>query len=367
MSSSTIPFMQIRGGSSKGIYFKKEDLPTDISLRDEVILSVVGRDSRQIDGLGGANPLTSKVAIISSSKNSKTDVDFLFVQVVVGENRVDTSPNCGNILAGVGAFALESGMMKANSETTTIKVNMINSNNICELLLQTPRGMLTYKGNTKIDGVPGTSAPIICNYIDVAGSICGSLFPTKNKRDTINNIPVTCIDNGMPVVLVNAKEFGKTGYESCEELSGDVQFKQKLEELRLIAGELMGLGDVTNKVIPKISLISKAQNGGDISTRTFIPHNCHAAIGVLGAVSVASACLFGECVTSDVTSIKNELKQKISVEHPSGEFSVELDSEYENGELHIKKAGLLRTARLLSKGEALLHDDVIELLKKDKN
>jgi len=367
MHNSTISFMQIRGGSSKGIYFNKEDLPTDISLRDEVILSVVGRDSRQIDGLGGANPLTSKVAIISLSKDSKADVDFLFVQVVVGENRVDTSPNCGNILAGVGAFALESGMIKANSDTTTIKVNMINSNNICELLLQTPRGVLTYKGDTKIDGVSGTSAPIICNYLDVAGSICGSLFPTGNKCDIINDIPVTCIDNGMPVVLINAKEFGKTGYESCEELSGDSEFKEKLEKLRLSAGKLMCLGDVQSKVIPKMSLISKAKNGGDISTRTFIPHNCHAAIGVLGAVSVASACLFSECVTSDVASIKNELKQKISVEHPSGEFGVELDSQYENGELVIKKVGLLRTARLLSKGEAILHDDIVQLLNKDKN
>lgn len=355
MSYDAIPYMQIRGGSSKGIYFDKNDLPSDEKLRNEIILSIVGRDSRQIDGLGGANPLTSKVAIISKSENDDCDIDFLFIQVVVGQDRVDCSPNCGNILSGVGVFAIESKMIKATNDKTTIRVNMLNSNNICDLVMQTPNGKLKFDGDAKIDGVPGTSAPIICNYLDVAGSVCGSLFPTGNKRDLINGINVTCIDNGMPVVLINAEELGKTGYESCEELSSDTEFRQKLEAIRLKVGPMMNLGDVTSKVVPKMSIVSPAINGGSINTRTFIPHNCHAAIGVLGAVSVASACLYDECITSNIIKVKNTPIVNLNVEHPSGEFTVELTSEKINDKLTIKKAGLLRTARLLSKGVAYPH------------
>ena len=355
MAYESVPFMQIRGGSSKGIYFDKNDLPHDENLRNEIILSIVGRDSRQIDGLGGANPLTSKVAIVSKSEKEDCDIDFLFIQVVVGENRVDSSPNCGNILSGVGVFAIENKMILPTEDTTTIKVNMINSNNICELVMQTPNKKLKFDGEAKIDGVPGTSAPIICNYLDVAGSVCGSLFPTGNKKDLINGINVTCIDNGMPVVLINAKELGKTGYESCEELSNDKEFREKLEAIRLEVGPKMNLGDVTSRVVPKMTVVSAPVNGGSINTRTFIPHNCHAAIGVLGAVSVASACLYDECVTSDIIKVKNTPIVNLNVEHPSGEFTVELTSEKINNELSIKKAGLLRTARLLSKGVAYPH------------
>lgn len=363
MSLSSIPYMLIRGGSSKGIYFNKSDLPEDTKLRDEIILSIVGRDKRQIDGLGGANPLTSKVAIVSKSLNDDCDVDFLFIQVVVGENRVDSSPNCGNILAGVGAFAIENNFVKVTNDITTVKVNMINSNNICELILQTPNGKLTYVGDAKIDGVPGTSSPIVCNYIDVAGSVCGSLFPTGNKKDEIDGINVTCIDNGMPVVLINASELEISGYESCEELTGNNKFRDKLESIRLKAGPLMNLGDVSNRVVPKMTIVSKAINGGDINTRTFIPHNCHSSIGVLGAVSVASACLYDDCITKVICDIPEGLNKKISVEHPSGEFSVELTCEDVENELVIKKAGLLRTARIISKGEAYPHQELINKIK----
>jgi len=359
MNLFSIPYMLIRGGSSKGIYFDKKDLPEDIKLRDEIILSLVGRDLRQIDGLGGANPLTSKVAIVSKSQTKDCDVDFLFIQVVVGENRVDSSPNCGNILAGVGAFAIERNFVKVTSDETIVKVNMINSNNICELILQTPNGKISYVGNAKIDGVSGTSAPIICNYMDVAGSVCGSLFPTGNKKDVIDGINITCIDNGMPVVLIDASELGKTGYETCEELSNDQIFRSKLESIRLKVGPLMNLGDVTNKVVPKITIVSKAKNGGNINTRTFIPHVCHSSIGVLGAVSVASACLYEDCITNNVFENSNKSNRIISVEHPSGEFSVELTCDEINNELIIKKAGLLRTARLISKGEAYPHQEII--------
>lgn len=359
MSFSSIPYMIIRGGSSKGIYFYKKDLPVDSKLRDEIILSIVGRDKRQIDGLGGANPLTSKVAIISKSENDNCDVDFLFIQVVVGENRVDCSPNCGNILAGVGAFAIENGLIKTTINETSIKVNMVNSNNICELTMQTPDGKLTYIGDAKIDGVPGTSAPIICNYLDVAGSVCGSLFPTGNKRDIINEVNVTCIDNGMPVVIINANELGITGHESCEDLTNNKKLREKIESIRLKAGPLMNLGDVSNRVVPKMTIVSPSKSGRDINTRTFIPHNCHSSIGVLGAVSVASACLFEDSVTSNIVNMRNTPLVNIKVEHPSGEFLVELTTDKIDNELNIKKAGLLRTARLISKGEAYPHSEIL--------
>jgi 4-oxalomesaconate tautomerase len=246
-------------------------------------------------------------------------------------------------------------MVIPTENTTTIKVNMINSNNICELVMQTPNKKLKFDGDARIDGVPGTSAPIICNYLDVAGSVCGSLFPTGNKKDVVNDIDITCIDNGMPVVLINASQLGLTGYESCEELTNNAELRKTLEELRLEVGPMMNLGEVSKKVVPKMTIISAPKNGGSINTRTFIPHNCHAAIGVLGAVSVASACLYDECVTSDIIKVKNMPIVNLTIEHPSGEFTVELTSEKINDELNIKKAGLLRTARLLSKGVAYPH------------
>lgn len=360
MEQIPISYMQIRGGSSKGVYFLKDDLPSDEAQRDEMILDIMGRDKRQIDGLGGANPLTSKVAIVSKSTTNEADIDFLFVQVVVGENRVDTTPNCGNILAGVGVFAIESGLIKADNEKTKIVVNMQNSNSLCELVLETPNGQITYKGTTKIDGVPGTSSPIICNYLDTKGAICGALFPTGKKRDTIEGVDVTCIDNGMPVVLLDAKDFGKSGDESCRELEEDKEFRKKLENIRLKAGQMMNLGDVKDKVIPKMSLISAPKSGGEINTRTFIPHNCHAAIGVLGAVSVASACLYEKSIVSKVVPFKKSLPSKIVVEHPSGTFEVNLESKIEDNEVEIKSAGIIRTARLLSKGTAYIKEKIKE-------
>ena len=348
----SIDMMIIRGGSSKGIFLKAQDLPSDIKLRDEVLLSIVGRDVRQIDGLGGAHPLTSKVGIVSPAKNGAVDVDYLFVQVVVGENRVDSTPNCGNILAGVGAFAIETGMIQISSETTIVKVNMVNSNKICELTMQTPNGEIEYEGNTKIDGVPGSAAAVICHYLDTAGSICGSLFPTGNYSDKIDDIEVTCIDNGMPVVVLKAEDLGKSGYESCDVLSSDALLKAKVESIRLKAGEMMGLGNVKNKVIPKMTLVAPAREGGNICTRTFIPHACHSSIGVLGAVSVATACIFAQTIAHDMAIVPTSLNKQMSVEHPSGEFSVELRCDTSRGDLVIEKAGLIRTARLLSKGKA---------------
>ena len=343
-----IPYMQLRGGSSKGIYFRADDLPSAETERNQVLLAALGRDARQIDGLGGANPLTSKVGIVSLSARDDADLDYLFVQVVVGEDRVDTTPNCGNILAGVGAFAIESGLLSIQGETTTVRIHMSNSGGLCEQIVETPNGRVSYQGGAQIDGVPGTAAPVICNYLDVAGSACGSLLPTGNHRDLINDIPVTCIDNGMPVVVIAAGELGKTGYESCKELMADEELRARLEAIRLQAGEIMNLGNVRNKVVPKMTLISPPKAGGQVCTRTFIPHVCHDAIGVLGAISVATACILTDSVAQGLARIPSGKDINVSVEHPSGKFDVELTLDDQN---NLVKAGLLRTTRLLSKGE----------------
>ncbi|USH01184.1 4-oxalomesaconate tautomerase [Grimontia kaedaensis] len=343
-----VPYMQMRGGSSKGLYFLASNLPRNEALRDQVILDAVGRDPRQIDGLGGGHPLTSKVAVVSPSSLPDCDVDYLFVQVVVGENRVDTSPNCGNILAGVGAFAIENGLVDAQDGITTVRVNMVNSGNRCDLDVQTPNQKVQYEGDAAIDGVPGTAAPVICNYKDIAGSITGSLLPTGNIKDTFDGVEVTCIDNGMPVVLMRASDLDVSGYESADELNANETLKAKIESIRLQAGAAMNLGDVTDKVVPKMSLIAPPVDGGHICSRTFIPRVCHTAIGVLGAVSVATAAAMPGNVAEGIAEIPEGNVKTISVEHPSGEFSMTLTFDDQN---NVTKAGLLRTARLLARGE----------------
>ena len=342
--------MLMRGGSSKGLYFRAEDLPADTSLRDRVLVAAMGAGARQIDGAGGAHPLRSKIAIVSPSRSGDADIDYLFAQVVVGENRVDTTPNCGNMLAGVGAFAVENGLVRARNGVTRIRVRMLNSGNLCELEISTPGGAVSYDGDARIDGVPGTSAPVICNYLDVAGSACGSLLPTGNVTDEADGVAVTCIDNGMPVVVLRAEDLGRTGYESREELDGDDALKRGLEAIRLKLGPRMNLGDVTDKVVPKMSLIAPPRAGGHVCTRTFIPHDCHAAIGVLGAVSVATACILSGSVADGIARVPDGSVRHMSVEHPSGEFSVTLEVGGTRERPTVLKVGLLRTARLIMRG-----------------
>ncbi|XPF96372.1 4-oxalomesaconate tautomerase [Colwellia sp. RE-S-Sl-9] len=346
----SIPFMQIRGGSSKGLYFLASDLPTSESLTNQIILDAVGRDDSQIDGLGGGHPLTSKVAIVSPSKLPNVDIDFLFIQVVVGQNQIDTTPNCGNILAGVGPFAIESGLVTPTDSMTKITVNMLNTNKLCELILHTPNGEINYNGDQRIDGVSGTSAPIVCNYMDISGSVTGELFPTGAVKDNVDGVEVTCIDNGMPVVLVRAEDLQVSGYETPEELNSDQNLKDKLESIRLAISPKMNIENAQSKAVPKMCIISPARYGGLINTRTFIPHHCHSAIGVLGAVSVATACIVKGSVAENYSNGVITPNDPISVEHPCGEFTVNLDFEDDGVIPQINGAGVIRTARLLSKG-----------------
>lgn len=344
--------MMFRGGTSKGAYFLASDLPSDVAERDRILLSVMGSpDPRQVDGLGGAHPLTSKVAVVSKSKDKDCDIDFLFCQVGIDKPMVDTTPNCGNILAGVAPFAIERGLIEARKDVTAVKVRTINTGTVAELVIETPGGVVNYEGEAKIDGVPGTAAPVVINFLDAEGSVCGSLLPTGNVKDKVAGVDVTLIDNGMPVVVLRASDVGKTGYEPRDQLDRDVELKKRIEEIRIPAGKFMNLGDVTNKVVPKMILIAPPKTGGHIATRSFIPHECHASIGVFAAVTVATACVLPGSVVQGIAKVPEGRDKSMSVEHPAGEFTVNITVGGTKEKPIVERAGLLRTARKLFEGK----------------
>jgi 4-oxalomesaconate tautomerase len=354
---TAIPCAVMRGGTSKGLYFLKDDLPADVALRDQVLMAAMGSpDERQIDGMGGAHPLTSKVAVISPPSRPDADVDYLFLQVFVDQALVSDSQPCGNILAGVGPFAIARGLVKATGDLTEVRINMLNTASVAVAQVQTPGGQPRYDGDARIDGVPGTAAPIPLDFLDVAGSNCGALLPTGHARDVIEGVEATLIDNGMPVVVLRAADFGITGYESPEEIEANLELKAKVEAVRLKAGPLMNLSDVTKKTVPKMTLVAPAQHGGAVCTRTFIPHRVHEAIGVFGAVSVATACVTPGSVGAEVAGIRDVMAVKsLEVEHPTGFFTVAMDVEVDTaGQIEVKRSALLRTARLLMDGQVFI-------------
>jgi 4-oxalomesaconate tautomerase len=348
-----IPATLMRGGTSKGLYFHARDLPGERSARDRVLLAAMGSpDIRQIDGVGGAHPLTSKVAVIGPAARPDADVDYLFLQVVVDQAEVSDSQNCGNILAGVGPWAIENGLVRPAGASTPVRIHMVNTASVAVAHVPTPEGLVQYEGDARIDGVPGTAAGISIDFLDVAGSSCGALFPTGSASDRIDGIQVTCIDNGMPVVILDATDFGLTGDESPEALEANGALKQRLEKIRLELGPRMNLGDVAKKTVPKMSLVSPAQHGGQLSTRTFIPHRVHEAIGVLGAVSVATACAVPGTVAARIAAPSVAANpRRLDIEHPTGFFTVELEVQGSGRELRVNRAALLRTARKLMRGE----------------
>jgi len=353
---TAIPCAILRGGTSRGAYFHRSDLPEDELHRNRILLRVMGGpDTLQIDGIGGGHPLNNKVAIVNPSHRDDADIDYLFLQVTPQESIVSDDQNCGNILAGVGPFAIETGLLDAGAPHTKVRIHMVNSGNLCESTIETPDGAVNYTGDTEIDGVPGSSAPIICDFLDVAGSACGELLPTGNTIDTFDDVEFTCVDNGMPVVVLRAEDFGINGYESPEELDASEALKSRLESLRLKVGPLMNLDDVAEKTVPKMCLVAPPRDGGHISTRTFIPHVCHRSIGVLGAVSVATACLFPGSVTSRIAQVPDGREKTMVIEHPTGSFALRLvvdDSDAQS--ISVEKAGVIRTARLLFRGEVFV-------------
>ena len=352
MTSDGIRCMLMRGGTSKGAFFLAGDLPADRGERDDLLLRIMGSpDPRQIDGIGGAHPLTSKVAVVSPSQLPGIDVDYLFLQVVVDQPVVTDRQNCGNILAGIGPFAVERGLVPGGADETRVRIRMVNTDSVVTATFPTPGGRPRYSGDAAIDGVPGTAAPVVLDFEESPRADAGagaSVLPTGNVTDVFGGITVTCVDNGMPVVVVAASSFGKTGYESVAELEADGELNRRVQELRLEAGKAMGLGDVSGTTVPKISLVAPPVAGGTISTRTFIPVRVHESIGVLGAVSVGTAVMLPGAVGSDLAARPEG--SRLSIEHPSGALQVEVELDTSTTPPAVVRSGVVRTARKLFDG-----------------
>lgn len=347
--SHFIPCMLIRGGTSKGAYFLASDLPQPPELRDQLLIKVMGSgDIQQINGIGGGTTLTSKVGIVSRSDSEDAELDYFFAQVGVEEKVVDTKPSCGNILSGVIAFASEKGLIELADGITTVRVKNINTNTIVEVTAETPNKSLKFDGSTTIDGVPGTGSPVLLNFLDVGGAKTGKLFPTGSVREQINDIDVTCIDAAVPMVHIPAQALGLVGNETKLAIDSNQALLDKIESIRIIAGEKMGLGDVRTSVIPKVSIVSPPHNGGTITSRYLVPHNCHASHAVTGAICVGAASLIEGTVTHQQASGSSET---VRIEHPSGKIDVKMVLLEGEHEPVIAQAALVRTARPLFKGE----------------
>lgn len=346
-----IPCTLMRGGTSKGVYLLADSLPTDIKQRDELILDIMGSGHPlQIDGIGGGSPQTSKVAIISRSEHPDADVDYLFAQVAITERIVDTAPNCGNMLCAVGPFALEKGLVPITNNVTTVRVRNVNTETFVNSTVQTPNGQVQYEGNTQIASVPGSAAPIALTFLNASGAKTGKLLPTGNAIDTIDGIEVSCIDMAVPIVLIDAPQLNKTGYESAAELESDNAFMQQLESIRIKAGAMMGLGDVTKKVIPKPILVSPATQGGTINVRYFMPQKCHGALAVTGAIAIATSTILPNNIAQRY--VQSVDMKNIAIEHLSGKFEVTLNQQGDSPE--GLQASIIRTARKLFEGDVFV-------------
>jgi 4-oxalomesaconate tautomerase len=339
--------MLMRGGTSKGAYFLDEDLPAEPAPRDALLLRVMGSpDERQIDGLGGAHPLTSKVAVVSPSADPRADVDYLFLQVAVGQAKVSDRQNCGNILAGVGPFAVERGLVPAGEEETAVRIRMVNTGDYATATFPTPGGRVEYTGDAEISGVPGTAAPVVIEF--PAGA--AKLLPTGHVREEIEGVPVTCVDNGMPTVLIAATDLKVTGYESPAALEGDQELADRLRTIRREAGRRMGLGDVSDATVPKLTLLAPPRDGGAVTTRTFIPVRCHTSIGVLGAASVAAGLRIEGSVGADLAEL-DAGSDRIRIEHPTGFLDVESSlGTTPDGLPSARRTAVVRTARKIFDG-----------------
>lgn len=352
METRAVPCTLMRGGTSRGAFFLASDLPPNPAARDAALISAMGAGhDLQIDGLGGGNPLTSKVAIVSRSVRADADIDYLFAQVKVGQRLVDTSPNCGNMLSAVGPFAIERGLVRAQLGETRIRIFNINTGKRVEAVMQTPDGRVSYDGNCRIDGVPGTAAPILLTFLDAAGAKTGRLFPSGQTIDIIDGIPCTLIDAATPLMIVEAAHLGKTGHESPHQLDADRGFIGRLEALRLEAGRRMGLGDVRGLVIPKPVLVAEPAAGGTLTARYFMPHLAHKALAVTGAVGIATAATIAGTVTNGIAP-RAGIGQPIRIEHPSGGLDLTLAQRQPGGAFEVS---LVRTARKIFDGAVFVH------------
>ena len=358
MTQHPIPYVFMRGGTSRGPYFNRADLPEDLDHLAEVLLAVIGSGHKlNIDGIGGGAAVTTKVAMLSRSTDSWADVDYFFAQVSVEDRLVDFKPTCGNILSGVGPAALEMGLVEPLGDVTEIKINAVNTGAQVVAKVQTPGGKLDYTGSAEIAGVPGTSAPVALNFMGVVGSSTGAFLPTGNLTDVIGGIEVTCMDVAMPLVIARASDFGLTGYESAEELDANRDFFARMEAIRIEAGAAMGMGDVSKSVTPKFGLLAPAKNGGTIATRYFMPWNTHPTMAVTGAQCLASCALTPGTVSDGLLDRPSTGPAEVILEHASGNIDVLVDFSNEDG-FNLKSAGLVRTARKLADGHVYVPADV---------
>ena len=357
-----IPATLMRGGTSKGLYFQRADLPDNRHARDKVLLAAMGSpDPRQIDGAGGANPLTSKVAIIGPSAADDADVDYLFAQVHTEQAIVDLNPTCGNLLAGVGPFAIERGMVEAVDGETRLRVRMVNTGGLVETVVQTPGKLVRYEGDVAIDGVPGTGAPVFLNLLRCVGSKTGAMLPSGRPQDQIDGVSVTLVDVAMPMMVVRADSLGKTGYETPAELDADTALLARVERMRRTAGELMGMGDVSGIVVPKVSLVAPPRTGHGVSSRYLMPSRTHQAHAATGAICVASAAVAPDTVASEVARIDLASEPLVvAVEHPAGRLEICLDLHRAAGGIEVASAGLVRTARLIFDGRIYVPGNALE-------
>lgn len=347
-----IPAYLYRGGTSKGPLILASDLPADRRTLDAVLLAAMGSPhKRQIDGIGGAETLTSKIAVVSRSERPGIDVDYLFVQVNPESDVVDYSSNCGNMLSAVGPFSIEMGLVKTKDPETRVSIFNINTNSKIEVILHTPRGEVSYDGDAAIDGVPGTAAPVKENFAGTVGSKTGKLLPTGRPSEQIDGVEVTCIDVAVPMVIVPAAAVGKTGYESKAELDADTALIARLENIRVEAGKRMGLGDCSRLVIPKLALAAPARAGGTIASRDFVPFNCHATYSVTGSMALSTACILSGTVANRLAKLRGAGRQTITIEHPAGVIEVEVFARQVGDKFVLEQANLLRTCRKLFEGQ----------------
>ncbi|HTH97260.1 MAG TPA: 4-oxalomesaconate tautomerase, partial [Stellaceae bacterium] len=349
----------MRGGTSKAVFLAQQDVPTDAMERERFLLALFGSpDVRQIDGLGGADTLTSKVAIVAKSKRPGVDVDYHFCQVDITKPIVDTSPPCGNMLSGVAPFAIETGMVAAQDGTTSVVIYDVNIKSKIEAVVQTPGGQVNYLGDAAIDGVPGTAAPVLLNFMEIVGAKTGKMLPTGNVIDIIDGVEVTCIDVAMPMIHMKAEAFGLTGYEG-REIDGMTEVLARIERIRLEAGRRMGFGDVTDMVIPKVGLLSKPRHGGTITSRYLTPHKLHQAHAVTGAISVSTGCLLAGSVAHRLATPPEGNPCQVTIEHPSGEVTLRMETTGSGPDLQVIRAGTMRTTRPIMQGTVFVPEHVL--------
>jgi len=355
MSQRAIPAIMMRGGTSRGPYFNAADLPEDRETIAKVLVAAMGAGAPlQVDGIGGAAPTTSKVAMLSRSDHEWAEIDYFFAQVHASEASVDFKPSCGNILAGVGPAAIEMGLAEAQNGETRVRIHNVNTGALIEAVVQTPGGTVTYDGDARIDGVPGTAAPIVLNFMDVIGSKTGKLFPTGQRIDEIDGIAVTCIDVAMPMVIARAESFGLSGHESRQDLDDNRAFYARMEPIRREAGERMGLGDVSESVVPKFGLLAPPISGGTLAGRYFMPWDAHPTFAVTGSICTGSCVLAPSTVADGLIDKPDGSPVTIVIEHPSGQIDVVFDYAIKDCDFDLRSAGVLRTARKLFAGNLFI-------------